>query len=63
MEGETYRVVLPKPRSACFAVIVRDGDIVDAAPIARWAIGKSLAFFSAWVKRKGGKIDRLSDLV
>ncbi|MFC4006662.1 hypothetical protein ACFOY2_05480 [Nonomuraea purpurea] len=25
---------------ATFAIVVRDGRVVDAAPIARWAVGK-----------------------
>ena len=49
-----HRVVLPY---ACYGVIVEDGIIVDAAPIARWAVGRTLESFELWVKRNGGKIN------
>lgn len=39
---------------ACYGVIVVEDRIVQAAPIAKWAVGKSLSEFTAWVSRKGG---------
>jgi hypothetical protein len=51
-----YRVVLSY---ACYGVWVENGVIVDAAPIARWAIGKSISYFEGWVRKKGGTIESL----
>lgn len=53
---ETYRIVL---RYACYAIEIRDGAIVDAAPIAKWAIGKKLNWFKGWVEKKGGTVKLL----
>jgi hypothetical protein len=55
---ETYRVVLSY---ACYAVEVEDGIIKDSAPIAKWAIGKSLKWFEGWVAKKGGRIHKLKE--
>lgn len=53
-----YRVVLPY---ACYGVEESDGKIVGAAPIARWAIGRSLSDFTRWVAKKGGSIHKLGE--
>jgi len=55
---DTYRIVLPY---ACFSidVLADRGTIIDAAPIARWAIGKSFTSFVGWVKHKGGSVKLL----
>jgi hypothetical protein len=55
-----YRVCLPY---ACGAVVVRPGGyvITDSAPIFRWARGKPLRAFQAWVERKHGTIEKLSE--
>lgn len=45
---------------ACYGIVVDDDRIVEAAPIARWAVGKPFAEFVAWVRRKGGRVDVLS---
>lgn len=53
-----YRIVLPY---ACFGVDVDDnGQVVDAAPIGRWMIGKSLELITRWVRGKHGTIEDLS---
>lgn len=49
-----YRVTLAY---VCCGVSVRDGLIVDAAPILKWAVGKSLQYFRNWVRLKGGTIE------
>jgi hypothetical protein len=41
---------------ACFGIEVDDGKIVNAAPIAKWMIGKSIVAIERWVKSKNGKI-------
>lgn len=39
---------------ATFAVELKGDHVAEAAPIARWMIGKSLEFVSMWVKSKQG---------
>ena len=51
-----YQVTLPY---ACFGVEVDGFTIVNATPIGRWMINKSLDFVTTWVKRKGGSVDDL----
>lgn len=46
---------------ATFGVAVADGRVVDAAPIARWAIGKPEAQVAAYFRRKGARIVPLSE--
>ena len=41
---------------ACFGVVVRNGIVVEAAPIAKWAVGKSLADVVEHFKRKRAKV-------
>ncbi|WP_188189654.1 hypothetical protein [Nonomuraea sp. SYSU D8015] len=41
------------PQSQTFAIVVRDGRVVDAAPIARWAVGKPEQRVSDYYRRKG----------
>lgn len=57
---ETWRIELSY---ACYAVEVAAGVIVDAAPIAKWAVGKQISWFVRWVERKGGTAKRLADLI
>ncbi|MEV0231603.1 hypothetical protein [Nonomuraea sp. NPDC050786] len=45
---------------ATFAIVVRDGRIVDAAPIARWAIGKPEQRVAEYYQRKGAEFVPLS---
>jgi hypothetical protein len=52
-EGDLYRVVLPY---FVAGVIVRMGVVVEAAPILRWAVGKSLADLETWVRKKRGNL-------
>jgi hypothetical protein len=52
----THRVVLDY---ACYAVHVEDGVIKEAAPIAKWATGKTLEWFTGWVEKKGGYVHEL----
>lgn len=39
---------------ATFSITVSGGVVTDAAPIARWMIGKKMLFIENWVKKKGG---------
>lgn len=51
------RVSLPW---ATFGLRVEHGTVVDAAPIARWAIGKPERDVAAYFRRRGATFDRLS---
>lgn len=52
------RVVMPR---AVFAVVVRDGVVVDAAPIARWAVGQDERKVAAWFRARGARFEPLRD--
>ena len=51
-----YRIELPY---ACFGVVVDKGKIVEAAPIARWTIGKDAKAVFEYFKKTKGKVERL----
>lgn len=51
------RVELPY---AVFRVDYQYGTVVDAAPIARWMIGKPYPMVLGWVKRKGGTVQEMA---
>jgi len=55
-EQELYQATLPH---FCCGFLVENQKIVDAAPIMRWAVGKSLAEFVRWARGKGGKVERV----
>lgn len=40
---------------ATFGIATRDGVVVDAAPIARWAVGKDERFVADFYRRKGAQ--------
>lgn len=44
---------------ATFGIAVADGVVVDAAPIARWAIGKDERRVAEFYRRKGAEFVRL----
>jgi hypothetical protein len=44
---------------ATFGLAVRDGVVVDAAPIARWTIGKPELDVAAYWRRRGAVFARL----
>jgi hypothetical protein len=54
--GDLYRVVVPH---FVAGVIVREGVVVEAAPILRWAVGKRLLALETWAKNKKGTVDPL----
>jgi hypothetical protein len=41
---------------ACYGIIVHDGVVIEAPPIAKWAIGKTFDDFKKFVKKKNGQI-------
>ena len=48
--------------SPCFGITVGpSGFVVEAAPIAKWAVGKPWTTVSAWFIRKGAAIHKLED--
>jgi hypothetical protein len=46
---------------ATFGLAVRGGIVVDAAPIARWAVGKDERKAAAWFLRRGAVCTPLRD--
>ena len=38
---------------ATYGIAVKGGVVVDAAPIARWMVGKSETYVADWLRRKG----------
>lgn len=46
---------------ATFGLIVRDGVVVDAPPIARWTIGKPEVTVVAYYRRKGAAVAQLEE--
>lgn len=51
-----YQVTLPY---ACFGIEVRGPEVVSAAPIGRWMIGKSLVVVGEWIAKKHGTLRQL----
>jgi len=52
-DDQLYRIVLSY---ACFGIVVRNGTIIAAAPIAKWSVGKKLNTMVQYVRRKNGQI-------
>lgn len=50
------------PLYATFAIITREGRVVDAAPIARWAVGKDERTVADHYRKKGARFVRLPDV-
>lgn len=46
---------------ATFALVVRDGLVVDAAPIARWSIGRRELDVADYYRRRGAIFQPLPD--
>ena len=44
---------------ATYGIKVKDGRVIDAAPIARWMIGKETSFIREWITKKGGTYEVL----
>lgn len=62
--GELYQitVVLDKDLDTTpvyFGMVVKGGKVVQAAPISRWQVGRTLEQVREWVKEKGGTIERV----
>lgn len=55
---EWFRCVLPW---AVFAIVAEDGIVVDAAPIARWWVGKPLRTFGRYLRRYRGSATRMKE--
>lgn len=54
MSGRLLRVTY---RGLCFGLDV-DGDrVVGAAPVARWCVGKSVAWVSEYWRRRGATVE------
>jgi hypothetical protein len=46
---------------ACFAIETDNGICTNAAPIAKWMIGKSVLEIALWVSKKHGEMVELGD--
>lgn len=40
---------------ATYGIAVKDGKVVDAAPIAYWMVGKDERYCASWLKKKGAR--------
>jgi hypothetical protein len=47
------------PRWATFGLIVRDGKVVEAAPICRWAVGQPERTVADYLRQRGAQFRRL----
>jgi hypothetical protein len=52
-EGDLYRVTTDKFVAGC---VVKEGRVVQAAPILRWAIGKPLEELRRQIEERGGTV-------
>ncbi len=50
--NDLLQITLPY---ACYGIALKDGWCIDAPPIAKWMIGKSILYIADWVKGKKGK--------
>jgi hypothetical protein len=48
---------------ACAAIFTEGQEVVRAAPIFQWMIGKSRKEVRTWVERKGGEVTKIWDNV
>jgi len=55
---QLYTATLPH---YCCGLIVANGVIVDAAPIAFWTVRKSLVEFERWARSKGGRVEVVAE--
>lgn len=46
---------------ACFGIVVTDGVVTEAAPIAKWAVGKTLTEVTAHFSRKSAQVREVAD--
>ncbi len=46
---------------ATFALAVTEGRVTDAAPIARWAIGKDESYVASYFRRRGAQFRAIPD--
>jgi hypothetical protein len=54
---ELWHVDAPTMRAKpCFALVVVDGIVVEAPPIAKWAHGKRVGVVVHWYRQKGAKV-------
>jgi hypothetical protein len=45
---------------ATYGIAVKGGKVVDAAPIARWMVGKDERYCADWLRRRGAVFHPLS---
>lgn len=40
---------------AVYGIVVKDGIVIDAAPIAKWMVGRKTEDIRTWLRSKGAK--------
>lgn len=59
---ELWRIDWPQGRAApCFGLVVTDGVVMEAAPIARWAAGQNIRRVARWFYERGAAVERLGE--
>ena len=53
-----YRVELSY---AVFGIITQGNTIIDAAPIGKWMIGKSIMYVGEWIAKKHGTLRQIEN--
>jgi len=53
--GSDARLIWVSLPYATFGIIVRGGQVIEAAPIARWTLGKDERDVAGYYRRKGAK--------
>jgi len=51
-----YQIDLPH---MCAGIIINNDIIIEAAPILKWTIGKSLNDIQKWVHKKNGTLNKI----
>lgn len=46
-------------RWATFGLVVREGRVVEAAPICRWALGEREGTVADWLRQRGARFERV----
>lgn len=61
-KAKEYLYLVTLPGGPAYGVVVSQGKITYAPPIAKWAIGKKLEHFRAWVGGGEGTINFVSNV-
>lgn len=59
-KDKLYRIVFPGNGPVC-GIVLRDGRVVEAAPVVRWLMGRTVAEFRAQARARGWQVEALSE--